>query len=248
MTSHPPQQCCTIGVKHEGEATGTIQDIAGISTYIALPPSNSNAPTIAILLLTDIFGHQFPNNQLIADQYALNGYLTLMPDLFHGDAIPIHRPADFDMDSWRKKHAFEHVDPIVRAMIGELKGPLKARRIGGVGYCFGAKFVTRFLTGEGGLEAGFVAHPSWVTAREVGGIEGPLCIAAAEIDGVFPPEKRHETEVILKESGYPYQITLYSGVSHGFAVRGDLSNRQVLFAKEQAFYQAIAWFDEYIKK
>lgn len=69
-----------------------------------------------------------------------------------------------------------------------------------------------------------------------------------EIDSVFPPEKRHETEVILKESGYPYQITLYSGVSHGFAVRGDLSNRQVLFAKEQAFYQAIAWFDEYIKK
>jgi dienelactone hydrolase len=51
----------------------------------------------------------------------------------------------------------------------------------------------------------------------------------------------------LKESGHPYQITLYSGVSHGFAVRGDLSNKQILFAKEQAFYQAISWFDEFIK-
>lgn len=72
-------------------------------------------------------------------------------------------------------------------------------------------------------------------------------ISVVETDRVFPPEKRHETEVILHESGNPYQITLYSGVSHGFAVRGDLSNKQVLFAKEQAFYQAIAWFDEYIK-
>lgn len=68
-----------------------------------------------------------------------------------------------------------------------------------------------------------------------------------ETDSIFPPEKRQETEVILRESGNPYQITLYSGVSHGFAVRGDLSNQQVLFAKEQAFYQAIAWFDEYVK-
>ncbi|TLD29709.1 Dienelactone hydrolase [Venturia nashicola] len=212
MASYPPRKCCTIGVKHEGEATGTLKDMAG------------------------------------TDQYAANGYLTLMPDLFNGDAIPVDRPEGFDMESWRKKHSFEHVDPIVERMIRELKGSFKMERIGGVGYCFGAKYVSRFLTKKGGLEAGYVAHPSWVTAKEVEGIEGPLSIAAAETDGVFPPEKRHETEIILRESGNPYQITLYSGVSHGFAVRGDLSNKQVLFAKEQAFYQAIAWFDEYIKK
>jgi dienelactone hydrolase len=131
------------------------------------------------LILTDIFGHKFLNNQLIADQFAANGYLTLMPDLFQGDPIPENRPENFDMDSWRKNHTFEHVDPIVEAVIKELKGPLAAEKIGGVGYCFGAKYVTRFLTKKGGLDAGYVAHPSWVTAAEVKGIEGPLSIAAA---------------------------------------------------------------------
>ncbi|QDS77215.1 hypothetical protein FKW77_002810 [Venturia effusa] len=247
MASYPPRKCCTIGVKHEGSASGTLKDIAGTSTYVALPPSSTETPTRAILLLTDVFGHRFLNNQLITDQYAANGYLTLMPDLFQGDAIPSDPPIDFDMGAWRTKHTFEHVDPVVQAMVKELKGPFGAVNIGGVGYCFGAKYVTRFLRGDGGLDAGFVAHPSWVAAEEVRGIEGPLSIAAAETDHVFPPEKRHDTEVILQESGNPYQITLYSGVSHGFAVRGDLSNKQVLFAKEQAFYQAIAWFDEYIK-
>lgn len=102
-----------------------------------------------------------------------------MPDLFNNDAIPLHRPDDFDMDSWRKKYTFEHIDPIVKTMIKELKEQMGVQKIGGAGYCFGAKYVTRFLTREGGLMAGFVAHPSWVTAKEVEGIEGPLSIAAA---------------------------------------------------------------------
>jgi len=245
MASYPPQQCCIAGVKHEGEPTGELKTIAGTSTYVAYPPDKSTEN--AIVLLTDILGHKFLNNQLIADQFAANGYLTLVPDLFQGDPIPENRPKDFDIDTWRKSHTFEVVDPIVEAAIKELKGPLGAKKIGGVGYCFGAKYVTRFLTTKGGLDAGYVAHPSWTTAEEVKGIQGPLSIAAAETDRVFPPEKRHETEEILLKSGNPYQITLYSGVSHGFAVRGDLTNRQILWAKEQAFYQAVAWFDEHIK-
>ena len=45
----------------------------------------------------------------------------------------------------------------------------------------------------------------------------------------------------------PWQINLYSDVEHGFAVRADLSKRRVKWAKEQAFLQAVHWFDEHIK-
>jgi dienelactone hydrolase len=69
-----------------------------------------------------------------------------------------------------------------------------------------------------------------------------------ETDGIFPPEKRHETEKILHEINARYQINLYSGVSHGFAVRGDLKDPVVTYAKEQAFLQAVFWFDEHLKK
>lgn len=44
-----------------------------------------------------------------------------------------------------------------------------------------------------------------------------------------------------------YQINLFSGVEHGFAVRGDVSKRHIKFAKEQAFLQAVNWFDQYLK-
>jgi len=71
---------------------------------------------------------------------------------------------------------------------------------------------------------------------------------SAETDGIFPPEKRRQTEDILLGKDTPWQINLYSSVQHGFAVRADLSNPRAKWAKEQAFYQAVQWFDEYVKK
>lgn len=59
---------------------------------------------------------------------------------------------------------------------------------------------------------------------------------------------RHKSEEILIKTGQPFQINLFSGVEHGFGIRGDPAVKVQKFAKEQAFSQAIAWFDEYLLK
>lgn len=110
-----------------------------------------------------------------------------------------------------------------------------------------------------------MAHPSFVEADELAAIKGPLSIAAAgelicleissfcqltiektETDAIFPAAKRHESEGILTKTGQPYQINLFSGVEHGFAVRADISKPTLRFAKESAFTQAVAWFNQYL--
>jgi dienelactone hydrolase len=58
-------------------------------------------------------------------------------------------------------HTFKEVDPIVEKSIKWLKEQ-GYERIGSVGYCFGAKYVIRFLKEGGGIDVGFVAHPSYV--------------------------------------------------------------------------------------
>ena len=73
-----------------------------------------------------------------------------------------------------------------------------------------------------------------------------VSISAAETDSIFPTDKRHQSEEILKKTGKPYQINLFSGVEHGFAVRCDLSKPVQRFAKEQAFFQAVQWFDNWL--
>jgi len=177
-----------------------------------------------------------------------------MPDLFERDPIPLNRPESFDIMEWMKKggpegkgHGPGQVDPIVEQVIKEMKSKYGVKKIGSVGYCFGAKYVARFGAKGKGIDVGCMAHPSFVDAEEVKAMTAPLSIAAAETDQIFPAEKRRETEDILKESGKTYQISLYSGVVHGFAVRADLDDKQAKFAKEAAFLQHVQWFDEYLK-
>ncbi|KAB2576487.1 Hydrolase tropI [Lasiodiplodia theobromae] len=245
MTSYPPGECCIRGVKHEGQAVGKMVQVGGISSYVVYPEDESTRN--AILVLTDVFGHASINPQLIADQLAANGYFVVMPDLFNGDPAPANTEG-FDLQKWRVNHQPATVDPIVAAVLKEMRGGLKCERVGSVGYCFGAKYVVRNLKSGGLIDAGFVAHPSFVDADELKAITRPLSIAAAEDDYIFPTPKRRESEDILADIQATYQVVLYSGTSHGFATRGDLSKKNIKFAKEQAFLQAVKWFDEHVKE
>lgn len=146
-----------------------------VSTYFAYPESRSTQN--AVLLFTDVFGHEFINAQLIADQLAVNGYFVVMPDLFNGDAAPLNLEG-FDIMKWLQGHGPDVVQPIIDTVFKEMRGPLGCKRIGGVGYCYGGRCVVRNLK-EGRLDAGYTAHPSFVQADELMAIQGPLSIAAS---------------------------------------------------------------------
>ncbi|MCJ1360455.1 MAG: hypothetical protein MMC33_010460, partial [Icmadophila ericetorum] len=202
--------------------------------------------------ITDVLGHRSNNPQLIADQLADNGYFVLMPDLFYGDPIPMNHAPDFDIGNWiqgafnEKKisHLPPVIDPIIERCLSEMRTKYQCKKIGGIGYCFGGQYVVRYLKGKPGeLDIGYTAHPSNVQVDELRQVKGPLAISAAENDYIFPTEKRHETEQILREIKVPYQINLYSGVQHGFAARCDLSDPRQKYAKEDALLQALRWFE-----
>lgn len=87
-----------------------------------------------------MIGHRFINAQLIADQLAANGYFVVMPDLFHGDPVRLNRPAGFDLMAWLKGppgHPASRVDPVIHAVLKEMKSNLGCKRVGAIGYCFG---------------------------------------------------------------------------------------------------------------
>ncbi|TVY56069.1 Hydrolase tropI [Lachnellula cervina] len=244
MTSLPPGDCCVRGIKHEGTPKGTIEKIENITTYFARPAKpNGNA----IFLFGDVFGPIYQNVQLMADDFAAQGYLTVVPDLLHGVALD---PEAFyagkvDFGPWLARHDPTTVDPIADTVIDHLKNALKVKNVAGVGYCFGAKYVIRHLK-DNQLDVAYIAHPSFVTSEELSAITKPLSIAASEIDVIFTKEKRFESEQILADLKLPYQINLYGGVDHGFALRGDLSVKEVKFATDRAFEQAVTWFNYWV--
>lgn len=240
MASKPPSACCAQGFRHTGETHGKLIDLNGIETYVVGEPSKK-----ILLLLTDVWGHKVSNNQLLADQFSENGYFVVMPDLFNGDPIPTNPPAGVNLfESWLPKHGSDITRPIVDKVVEGIKKEWAPTYIASIGYCFGAKYTVQLL-GAGVVQSGTICHPSFVEMDEVRAIKGPLLICAAETDQIFPAESRHATEVVLKEIGARYFITLSSGVEHGFSSRGDPSNKVVKFAKEKAFCDAVAWFNEF---
>ncbi|TFB02617.1 Protein AIM2, partial [Trichoderma ghanense] len=233
-----------------GEPKGKDIKIDGtIDAYLATPPPDKARVGKGILFIPDVIGI-WQNSKLLADNFAAQGYTVLLPDIFNGDALSLNRPGDFDFGAWMTKgstgdnpHTPEAVDPIILKGIKALRD-LGINKIGAVGYCFGAKYVVRHY--KDGIEVGYVAHPTMVDEDELAAITGPLSIAAAQTDTIFPAEKRHKSEEILIKTGQPFQINLYSHVVHGFAVRCDVNVKAEKFAKEQAFLQAVAWFEEHL--
>lgn len=107
-----------------------------------------------------------------------------MPDLFHGNPVPLNRGDEFDFTKWLHGspdvpgHPPDRVAPVVESVLKEMRGPLGCKKIGGVAYCFGALSVLGNLQ-DGKLDAGFIAHPSFVEADDFKSITKPLSIAAA---------------------------------------------------------------------
>lgn len=102
--------------------------------------------------MPDVLGI-WQNAQLMADQFAANGYLTLIPDLFYGDQLPVNGLGSTDIMTWLKEgsdgkhpHTKETVDPVIEESIKYLKEQHGVKKLGAVGYCFGAKVGKSHLT------------------------------------------------------------------------------------------------------
>ncbi|CAN8100444.1 unnamed protein product [Discula destructiva] len=229
----------------QGEASGEIRSISnGTQVYFTGP---ADAET-GVLFLTDIFGINFINSQLVADSYGAQGYYTIMPDLFRGDPVPVDRASTFDFAGWQARNQPATIDPVIQRALDDITAHTSIKRLGVVGYCFGGKYVARWLgRGVPAIVAGYTAHPSNVAAAEWAAVGAPLSIANAELDTTWPLPQARLAEDILRNASIAWQLNTYSDVPHGFGIRANESLPLQVFAKEQAFVQAVTWFDTFVR-
>ncbi|KAF8512068.1 alpha/beta-hydrolase [Gautieria morchelliformis] len=237
---------CVSGVTHEGTPLGQIELVNGVSTYIAFPKGDFPKEK-AILLLTDIFGVQLNNNK--ADDFARNGFQVYMPDMFGGEAVPENAMANPGSVSvlWSEKNSTESTRIVVDSLITGLRHR-GITTYGAVGYCYGARHVID-LARENTISVAAVAHPSRLVVPGdfhdlVQKSRAPLLINSCETDSAFPQESCQKADEILGEGKYQpgYARQHWLGCTHGFAVRGDMSNPQVKAGKEGAFKATVEWF------
>lgn len=246
MASYPPSKCCAEGFIHEGEPKGTYIEIADIKAYKTAAGKREDA---VVVILPDIFGIYLPNTLLIADQFASkSGFTTYIPDILFDDQISLEDlgSGKVDFPKWLGNHSNEITKPIVEKALKVIKEQNPNKKICVIGYCFGAKYAVQQGSKEGIADVVAIAHPSFVTIEEVEALNVPILISCAEIDNQFPADKRVETQAKLQEIKATYQIDIFSGVSHGFAARGDPNDKNVKYAKEKVFFDQSYFFDYHV--
>ncbi|KAF8168564.1 Alpha/Beta hydrolase protein [Crassisporium funariophilum] len=237
----PPGDCCVTGVKHTGEPVGREITIAEVKTYISEPPANYQGSKKVVLFFPDVYGPFFINSRLLQDYYASRGFTVLGIDYFFGDPIHLHTEENFDRPAWFTKYralAAEIVPKWVKAVREQYGNDTK---YSAVGYCFGGPFALEIATTNDVVASAF-AHPAFLNEDHFTKITKPLLLSCAETDATFPSESRRRAEDLLAENKATYHVQVFSGVTHGFALRGDPEIENARWAKEESARSIIDWF------
>ncbi|KAJ7185861.1 dienelactone hydrolase [Mycena filopes] len=243
---------CFKGVTHEGTPEGKTETIGGITCYVATPTVDYPKDKV-VLFLTDVFGLAVNNNLLLADDFARNGFKTIMPDLFNGDPYPKDAlepgAPPFDREKWWARHTD------IRAILDSVIPVLKSEGITGIsatGYCLGARFVFD-LAFENLIQVSAIAHPGRLTVPDdlekyLATAKAPLLICSCEVDRAFPLEAVEKADALFGDGKFApgYYREHFEGCEHGFAVRGDMSIPKVKAGKEGAFKATVDWFLRYL--
>nr|XP_036583963.1 dienelactone hydrolase family protein [Colletotrichum truncatum]KAF6793222.1 dienelactone hydrolase family protein [Colletotrichum truncatum] len=233
-------------IAHTGTPVGKEVTYNGLKLYVSKPKGNAQTKKNAtgVLYITDVFGVQLAQNKLLADSFARAGFVTVAPDLFDGKPAPedINVPG-FNTTEFLAQHGTNVTDPIVANAIQYLRKELGVAKVAATGYCFGGRYAFRELAEGKGADVAFAAHPSLLTDDEIKAITRPASVAAAETDNLMSPARRAEVEALLSQTGQPFSLSLYGGTSHGFGVRANISNPREKFGKEEAFFQAVRFFN-----
>lgn len=187
--------------------------------YLAKPASGTGA---GVLLLQEIFGVNRVMRDL-ADGFAVDGYLALVPDLFWRQEPGIQL-TDKSEAGWQRAFAlyqgFDERAGIkdAKAALAHLrKVPGSTGKVGCVGYCLGGKLAYLMATrSDADCSVGYYGVGIESALDEAGNIKRPLLLHIAEKDRFVPPEAQTKVRTAL---GPNLLVTIhdYEGVDHAFA-------------------------------
>ena len=210
-----------------------------MDTYL-FTPRDGGGPWPLVLFYMDAFGIR-PALAGMADRLASHGYAVALPNLYYrsGAFAPLdpHQVAAGGAERDRFKGMIASIgDTRVMADTAALVAQVASEpevhpgSMGAVGYCMGGGFalsaagtfperVSAAAAFHGGSLATAKSDSPHLLAPR---IRARLYIGVAEMDPSFDAAQRQRLEAALQAAAVDYQLEVYAGAKHGFAVTGHL--------------------------
>lgn len=188
--------------------------------YLALPPAGNTANAPGIVLVQEIFGVN-AHIRAVADQYALDGYVVLAPDVFWRQAPRVE--LGYAGEDWaravelRQKTDVELTMKDIAATAKALRAQLGAgAKIAAVGYCFGG-LVSYLSAARGLVDAAVPYYGGGIqnNLQEAANIKVPVQFHYGALDAHIPAEAVEQVRAAV--AGNPKtEIHVYAQADHGF--------------------------------
>ncbi len=214
---------------------------SGSDAFVAWPAGSGRAP--AILVLHEWWGL---NAQIrdMARQFASQGYVAVVPDLYHGQVTADPDRARALAAKLGNDDAFATIDAAMRWLRAE---PRTAKsRLGVVGFCMGGGVAERYALRTADLSAVvmFYGQPETDPAK-LARLGAPLQGHFGAEDQNIPLAKVEELRGALAKAGKPGEIYTYPGAGHAFMHEGNDTYRPD--AARQAWARMLAFLQEQLK-
>jgi carboxymethylenebutenolidase len=211
-----------------------------VKAYTARPKGASKLPMVIIIHENRGLN---PHIEDVARRMALEGFLTLAPDLLSPmGGTPANE--DTARDLIAKLDGQQTVQNLISAITFLETHAQGNGKVGAVGFCWGGGMVGELAVNAPALDAGVVYYGRQPKATEVEKIKAPLLLHYAGQDARIN-EGIPAFEEALKKSNKPYTLYIYEGAQHAF--NNDTSEaRYNKSAAERAWSSTIAFFKEHL--
>lgn len=194
-----------------------------MNAYVAAP--GGHGPFPAIILFHDAFGIHIGIRKL-ADQLALDGFVVIVPGLFHRTA-----PEGFEARPYQVSLAMPHVNALkpnqveadVEATIKWVRNQenVDRTRVASLGFSMGGRFA--FMAHAAyRLAAGVSFYPSMLHAEaaRIANLSGTHLFVVAGADDASQNAQITAVIAAMRTAGKPYTDIAISGVAGGFIFEG----------------------------
>ncbi|MGQ3028768.1 MAG: dienelactone hydrolase family protein [Ferrovibrionaceae bacterium] len=199
----------------------TAADGGRFKAYMARPAKGSGP---GLVLAQEIFGIN-PYMQAMADRFAEEGYVVLVPDLFwrlEPGVVLGYGEADFAkaIDLYQRLDVGRAVDDIAATVSALRAQPGQAGGVGVLGYCLGGK-LAYLAAARAGVDCAISYYGVGIENDLALGadIKCPMVIHIAEKDGYCPTAAQDAIKAAFADRS-DVEIYVYPGCDHAFATPG----------------------------
>jgi len=233
--SAPPARDAAPAMVHIGPAD------AGTEAFVAWPAGADAAP--AVVMVHEWWGLN-PQIKDMARKLARQGYVVIVPDLYHGKVAEDPERAHELMrglEDTRVQSEFDAARAWLRAQPRCAKG-----RLGVIGFCVGGGLALRFALRGGDLAAAVMFYGAPETDPDkLAALRAPLMGHFGGDDEGIGADRVDAFRAALQKAGKPAEIYLYRGAGHAFM--NDSRPSYQPDAARVAWARTLAFFQKYLK-